>query len=77
MKYSLLQKICFYLIRGYQTKISQFLNKRRVRCRFYPTCSEYMILAIQKYGAKKGIKKGINRIRRCRPDNFDSCIDYP
>lgn len=77
MKYSLTQKFCFYLIQGYQTKISPILNKRGVRCRFYPTCSEYMILAIQKYGVIKGIIKGINRIQRCRPDNFDSCIDYP
>jgi len=77
MKSKLIQELYFYLIRGYQIKISSILNKRGVKCRFYPTCSDYMILAIQKYGLLKGIKKGINRIRRCRPDNYESCIDYP
>ncbi|MCK4269442.1 MAG: membrane protein insertion efficiency factor YidD [Methanogenium sp.] len=77
MKSKIVQELYFYLIRGYQKKISPILNKRGVKCRFYPTCSDYMILAIQKYGLLKGIKKGINRIRRCRPDNYESCIDYP
>ncbi|MCL2039466.1 MAG: membrane protein insertion efficiency factor YidD [Bacteroidetes bacterium] len=36
-------------------------------CRFYPTCSEYMMLAIEKYGALHGILKGIHRILRCNP----------
>jgi len=77
MKYKITRELYFYLIRCYQIKISPILNKRGVKCRFYPTCSDYMILAIQKYGLLKGIKKGINRIRRCRPDNYESCIDYP
>ncbi len=36
-------------------------------CRFTPTCSEYMIEAIEKFGIKKGIKLGLKRIKRCRP----------
>ncbi len=36
-------------------------------CRFTPTCSEYMIEAINTYGALKGIKMGLKRIKRCRP----------
>lgn len=36
-------------------------------CRFYPTCSEYAILAIRKYGAFKGMCKAIWRILRCNP----------
>lgn len=47
----------------------------RGRCRFEPTCSTYMIMAIQKYGLIRGFIKGIKRIRRCKPPNGG--IDYP
>lgn len=36
-------------------------------CRFTPTCSNYMIDAINEYGCFKGIYLGIKRILRCRP----------
>ena len=36
-------------------------------CRFQPTCSEYMIEAINTYGISKGVKLGLKRIKRCRP----------
>ena len=36
-------------------------------CRFTPTCSSYMIDAINEYGCIKGIRLGIKRILRCRP----------
>ena len=38
-------------------------------CRFYPTCSEYMIEAINKKGVGKGIIQGTYRILRCNPFN--------
>jgi hypothetical protein len=38
-------------------------------CRFYPTCSEYSIQALEKYGAIKGSAKSIWRILRCNPFN--------
>lgn len=47
----------------------------RERCRFQPTCSSYMILAIQKYGLFLGVIKGINRLFRCKPPNGG--IDLP
>ena len=47
----------------------------RDRCRFEPTCSTYMILAIKKYGVFRGVIKGIKRILRCKPPNGG--IDYP
>ena len=37
----------------------------RERCTMIPSCSEYMILAVKKYGAVKGLFKGIGRLRRC------------
>ena len=36
-------------------------------CRFQPTCSNYMIEAIRKYGSIKGVWLGIKRILRCHP----------
>ena len=38
-------------------------------CRFYPTCSEYALESIQKYGILKGISLGVLRISRCHPWN--------
>jgi putative membrane protein insertion efficiency factor len=36
-------------------------------CRFYPTCSEYMIESIEKYGLLRGVAQGIRRLSRCHP----------
>lgn len=47
----------------------------RDKCRFEPTCSTYMIQAINKYGLIRGVIKGIKRIRRCKPPNGG--IDLP
>lgn len=47
----------------------------REKCRFEPSCSTYMILAIEKYGLIKGFIKGIKRIKRCKPPNGG--VDYP
>jgi putative membrane protein insertion efficiency factor len=49
-------------IRFYQRKISPLLGDR---CKFYPTCSEYALQAIEKYGAFKGSLKAVWRILRC------------
>ena len=47
----------------------------RGRCRYQPTCSTYMIMAIQKYGIIRGVTKGIKRIKRCKPPNGGE--DFP
>lgn len=54
------------LVRLYQKLISPLLGPR---CRFHPTCSEYFILAVQKYGFVLGTWKGLWRIARCHPWN--------
>lgn len=59
-----MRKILIALVRFYQTGISPFLLPS---CRYYPTCSSYMIQAIQKHGAIKGLIMGIGRILRCHP----------
>lgn len=50
-------------------RIYQVINPFKGTCRFTPTCSEYMIQAIQKYGTIKGLRLGISRILKCRPPN--------
>ncbi|WP_207750647.1 membrane protein insertion efficiency factor YidD [Anaeromonas gelatinilytica] len=50
----------------YQKYISPLKGRT---CRFYPTCSEYSIQAIDKYGIVKGGLKSIWRILRCNPFN--------
>lgn len=67
-----MKKIIIALIRLYQRKAPYHI---RDSCRFYPTCSEYMILAIKKYGCVKGVYRGIRRLLRCKPPNGG--VDYP
>ena len=50
------------IIHIYQKHISLFLEKGGVKCKFYPTCSEYAIQALAKYGFLKGSVLGIKRI---------------
>ena len=68
MKYvsSFFKSVLIFMVRGYQLCISPFL---RPACRFTPTCSEYFIQAVSKYGPLKGSWLGIKRICRCHPGN--------
>jgi len=52
------------LIRGYQLLISPWLGQN---CRYTPTCSQYFIEAVKKYGILKGSYRGVLRILRCHP----------
>lgn len=52
------------LLRGYQLAISPFLGQR---CRFYPSCSEYTMEAVEKHGVFKGLWLGAKRVSRCHP----------
>ncbi len=51
-------------VRGYQRLISPWLGPV---CRFEPTCSNYMIQAVTKYGFVRGTFRGLWRIARCHP----------
>ena len=52
------------MVRLYQRLISPFLGPT---CRFEPSCSEYFIQAVRKYGPVSGSLRGIWRICRCHP----------
>lgn len=62
-----MKKILIKIINLYQRHISVWLDSKNIKCKFYPTCSEYTKQAIQKYGVLKGIFLGIYRILRCNP----------
>ncbi len=61
---SIPRRLLLLVVRGYQLFISPLLPPS---CRYTPTCSQYAILALKKYGALKGIILTTHRILRCNP----------
>lgn len=52
------------LLKLYRLTISPFLG---ANCRFYPSCSQYSIEAVEKYGAFKGGLLSLKRVSKCHP----------
>jgi putative membrane protein insertion efficiency factor len=69
---AVIKKAIIWMIHLYQNKAP---DKVRLRCLFEPSCSEYAILAIEKYGVVIGVFKAIGRLRRCHFPNGGK--DYP
>lgn len=67
-----LKRIIICIVKIYQRYAPATL---RNKCRFEPSCSQYMILALQKYGLRKGLLMGIDRMKRCNTDGGG--FDYP
>ena len=65
------KKTVIWLVHLYQNKAS---DETRLRCVMEPSCSVYMILAVNKYGVIRGVYKGIRRLLRC---GEVSGVDYP
>lgn len=64
-------------IRFYQRYLSPFIP---ANCRYIPTCSEFMIEAIQLHGTSRGVWLGLRRIGRCHPlggSGYDPVPDRP
>ncbi|NQT23512.1 MAG: membrane protein insertion efficiency factor YidD [Candidatus Omnitrophica bacterium] len=59
-----IKNLLIFLIKIYRNLLSPF---KLQSCRFYPSCSEYAIESIDKYGIFKGITKAIMRISKCHP----------
>lgn len=74
-----MKKVLITLIRFYQKRISPL---KKSCCRFYPTCSQYAVEAIEKKGVFIGVAMSIWRILRCNPfceggyDPVDKEIDH-
>jgi len=61
---SLPGRLLVLLARVYQATLSPIVGRQ---CRFFPTCSQYFIEAVQKHGALRGLQMGARRILRCHP----------
>lgn len=62
-----MKSILIFLLKCYKKIISPIFSFFGIHCKFYPSCSEYMIQAIKKYGSLKGIYLGVKRILKCHP----------
>ena len=77
-KINLSQKVSIWMIvELHQKRLSPWRNKKGAHCRFHPSCSNYGIVSIIKYGFFIGWIKTLERIWRCNPWNNKSCVDYP
>ena len=65
-----MRKILILAVRAYQVATSNFAP----RCKYYPSCSNYAVTAIGRYGVK-GIAMTILRIARCNPWSHGG-VDY-
>lgn len=61
------------LIKAYKALISPLLGQH---CRFYPSCSTYALMAIQKHGLLAGSAKSAKRLLTCHPWNHGG-VDLP
>lgn len=59
-----MRQLVIALLRVYKAVISPLLPPA---CRFYPSCSEYMLQAVEKHGALRGAWLGLKRLGRCHP----------
>ena len=59
-----MRKTVIAILRLYKRFLSPLLPSA---CRFHPTCSEYMMDAVAKYGAARGVWLGTRRLLRCHP----------
>lgn len=69
-----MNKLLIGLVNVYKKFISPILPPT---CRYYPTCSTYMIDALKKHGAILGLIMGISRIIRCNPFVKGGVVFYP
>ena len=67
------KKLMLGAIRFYQRYISPGLPPR---CRFVPTCSQYALEAIEKYGPLKGGFLALRRLLKCQPFHRQKTIEY-
>lgn len=68
-----MKAVLLWLIRFYRKNISPL---RPPCCRFIPTCSQYALEAVEKYGALKGGALALKRILKCQPFHRQKSIEY-
>ncbi len=70
-----LKKFLIFGIKFYRIYLSPL--KRTCHCRYIPTCSQYALEAIEKYGPFKGTYLALKRILRCNPFSKGGCDPVP
>lgn len=60
----ILSRSLIFFVLLYRVTLGQVMGGH---CRFQPSCSQYMIDAVQKHGPIKGVWRGIKRIAKCHP----------
>jgi hypothetical protein len=71
------QRVAVYLLRAYKRAISPMFPPS---CRYTPTCSEYAMEAIERYGVLRGGLKAVARVLRCHPfvkGGYDPVVQPP
>ncbi len=68
-----MKTVLLALLHFYQNYISPL---RAPCCRFIPTCSQYAVEAVEKYGALKGGLLALRRVLRCHPFHRQKSIEY-
>lgn len=59
-----MRRVLIFLVLVYRATLGHFMGGH---CRFHPSCSQYAIDAINKYGAARGAWRAVKRICRCHP----------
>jgi putative membrane protein insertion efficiency factor len=67
-------RVSVCLIRGYQRWLSPLLG---AHCRFYPSCSQYALLAMTEWGFFKGLWLSVRRLVKCGPWHEGGCDPVP
>ena len=62
-----MKRFSIFVLKVYKKKISPIFSLLGIHCKYQPTCSEYMMQAIEKHGFFKGFFMGIFRFLRCNP----------
>lgn len=60
----MMKRFLLYLLNGYRIFLAGFLGGQ---CRFYPSCSQYAKIAIEKKGAGRGLWMSLVRLAKCHP----------
>ena len=68
-----MKRLLLSLIRFYRREISPL---RPPCCRFIPTCSEYALEAVEKYGVFRGDWLALRRLSRCHPFHRQKSVEY-
>ena len=59
-----MRQVILLTLRSYKRWVSPLLPSA---CRFHPTCSVYMIQAVETHGVPRGVRMGLRRLARCHP----------